>query len=390
MTLFLGLVALLTGGHLVFSLLQAFRKGAVKRERPALPLVTDHVSIIIPAWNDAAVLERTLCSLATELDTFPRQAEVFIVAGGKDESYAQAEALRNRLARTETATRWLVLAQQPRGKNAALNQALTLATHDILIFLDADTEVCPGWLNQLSSPIASGQADATTGCFESYTATPVSAIFELDQLVSQRLEERATLFGGGSIALSKKALESLGGKLPEDVLVGVDWDLSERVRGAGLRRTFVPNANVRTELPQTWRDYWQTEVRWRRAFYHAELRHFQLRPSLHRLLGLIYVPGVQALLLSGWLLLPCLFYSLGYAMGEGLALWLIFTLWVLGRHGANCLKAYAFTSEKRWLTLFPTYLWSFCVSAAATWKALFTLRKITAHFKGRRAGTLPQ
>ncbi len=394
MTIFLILCVVFVACHLAFSWFGAWQKGQSYRRlsrQTSSPItdkpITDDVTIIIPAWNDSSVLERTFLALRQEVRSFPHRVQVIVVAGGKDQCYEKARELRQRvIPETED---WTVLQQQPRGKNAALNQALTRAAYPIIVFLDADTQVQRGWLSNLITPLVTGEAAASAGFFEGYKRTSVTAIFELDQLVSQIMEEKNTLFGGGSIALTKRTLETLGGQLPEDVLVGVDWDLSERVRNAGLPRRFAAEAKVRTELPQSWQDYWQTEVRWRRAFYKVELQHFQQDKQLKRLFGLLYVPLIQALLLAGWFIFPVLFYLLAGAPLAGFIFWLLFSVWVLGRHGSTCLKAYSFTRDASWLRLIPAYLWSFCVSALATWQALFTLQKLNAHFKGRRAEVTP-
>lgn len=377
--------ALLATGHLVFTLIRAVYLGLARRADYQAAVPPDgaaaNVSLVIPAWNDAGVLERTLVALDREARAFPARLEVFIVAGGKDGTFEAATALLG----GRGAAAWRLLPQQPHGKNAALNQALIFARYDVVVLLDADTEVQEGWLTALTAPLARGDADATTGNFSAYRTGDVSMLFELDQLVTQVIDRRNTLFGGGSIGLSRAALRAIGGTLPEDVVVGVDWDLSERVRALGLKRAFVETARVKTELPRTWHDYWRAEVRWRRAFYAAELRHLRQDGAPNRLIGLVYLPAVQALLLAGWLVLPLLSRLAGHSVLFGLAIYLGFAVWLLGRHCARCLEAYAFSRERRWLSLVPSYGLSFCVSAAAAWRALLTLGALNPHFKGRRA-----
>ncbi|MGL6350815.1 MAG: glycosyltransferase, partial [Aeromonas sp.] len=203
MTIFLILWAIFVICHLVFSCMQAWQRGQARRQQPSAhaqpstPATAD-VTIIIPAWNDASVLERTLLALHQEVTTFPQRVQVLIVAGGKDNCFERAQALRQRLLPSDAD--WTVLLQQPRGKNAALNQALAVAKYPYFIFLDADTEVASGWLAAMLQPLVTGEAGATAGYFRGYRRTPVSSIFELDQVVAQCVEEKHILFGGGSIA----------------------------------------------------------------------------------------------------------------------------------------------------------------------------------------------
>ena len=374
--------------HLAFTWFRAYKRGSsarrqrdeLRRDVPA-PAAAEPVSVIVPAWNDARVIARTLSALAEETARYPGASEVWVVAGGQDGSFGTAETFVARLARADG---WRVLAQRPDGKNAALNRALQRAKTDIFVFLDADTVVLPGWLEALTRPLRRREAAATAGCFSAYARSPVAALFELDQLLTQTIGRSGVLFGGGSVALRRETLEAIGGRLPEEVVVGVDWDLSERVRAAGLIRAFVPEAGVKTELPSSWREYWRAEVRWRRAYLSAERRHLKTDLDLKRLLGLVYVPAVQGLLLGGWVALPLGAALLGVGAGVGFALWLLAALWLTGRDAARCAEAYAFTRDPAWLRLAPTSVAAFCVSAAAAWRALATLRRLNRHFKGQR------
>lgn len=366
--------------HVAYRLLMAARKGGGSRlaSQPKTPLVAaPGVSVIVPAWNDRGVLGRTARALAQAVRAYPGSVQVILVAGGPDDTYVEAVRLANGCS-------WEVVKQEPRGKNAALNQGVDRARHNVIVFLDADTEVTRPWLGELVAPIAAGRAAATTGRFEAYRKTPVSAVFEAEQEVFQPQPGRTTLFGGGSIALHRSALEAVGGHLPVAVLVGVDFDLSERIRSKGMTIQFATDSCVWTEIAQTWPEYWRGEVRWRRAYLDAQLRHLLESGRLHRLIGLVYLPLVQALLLTGWLLFPLLFHAFHGAPIIGLAVWSIFAFWILGRHAATCVEAYARTRERRWIAILPTYLLAFAVSALASWSALISFRRVNPHFKGRR------
>lgn len=379
----LGVLAAFAALHVAYRLVFATRV-ADSRE----PLASDMnlvmapgVSIIVPAWNDGVVLGRTARALDEAVGSYPGPVQVILVAGGTDDTYAEAA----RLAETRG---WDVIEQSPRGKNGALNDGLSASRHGVFVFLDADTEVSHSWLYELVRPIAEGRAAATTGRFRAFRDTPVSTVFELEQEAVQRRPGKATLFGGGSIALDGKALEAIGGRLPEAVLVGVDFDLSERLRGRGLPIEFASGSRVRTEIAQTWAEYLHGEVRWRRAYLNAQLRHFWRDRSAQRLIGLAYVPLVQTILLAGLVIFPVASDALSGTPVPGLAVWAIFAFWVLGRHAAVCVEACARSRETQWIAVLPTYLFAFIVSAVATCIGLATLRNTNRHFKGRRSITV--
>ena len=99
---------------------------------------THPVSVIVPYYEAPAALSRTLSAL--EGQTFPRHLfEVVIVDDG---SPTPLEPLR------ETPLNVTLIRQEDRGFGAARarNLGARTATHDILVFLDADMLVEAGWL----------------------------------------------------------------------------------------------------------------------------------------------------------------------------------------------------------------------------------------------------
>ncbi len=384
----LALLGGLMAAHVLYTAVAAWRSGSEARSRTEVPHHPElqspaGISVLIPAWNDARVLPATLDACFSEAGRFPGPVQVIVIAGGPDGTF---ELARQLVGAATVQVRWSaeVLLQPPAGKNAALNLGLRAARHEVIVVLDADTVVSPGWLAALTGPVLHGEAAASTGQFRANLQTPVSRIFELQQFVNQDLRAQVTLFGGGSVALSRHTLNLIGGLFPEYVPVGVDFDLSERIRGAGQRLAYCSDAEVVTEISSTWPEYWRGERRWQRAFLAAQRRHLAADRSPGRLLALVYVPAVYAALLTGWLVAPALALWAGLGVQAGLLVWLGFAGWVLGRHACTCLEAHAADPAGRWLRLIPASVLSFCVSGAAAWAALLQRGPASPHFKGRR------
>jgi rSAM/selenodomain-associated transferase 2 len=107
------------------------------------------LSIVIPALNEAATLERTLNCLRW-LD--PPAWEIWLVDGGsQDDTMAIAE---------QASLPQLKVIRAPAGRSPQMNRGAELATGDYLCFLHADTLV-PDDLVQV---IAETLADPTTAC----------------------------------------------------------------------------------------------------------------------------------------------------------------------------------------------------------------------------------
>ncbi|MEA2302154.1 MAG: hypothetical protein QOE44_2689, partial [Solirubrobacteraceae bacterium] len=114
---------------------------------------TRPVSVVVPAFNEAAVIERTVRSLEASVY---RDFEVIVVDDGStDATAAIVEGLR--LPRVH------VVRQANTGKAGALNTAIRAARHDVIIGVDADTTVEPGTIGILAGALTAPGVGAVAG-----------------------------------------------------------------------------------------------------------------------------------------------------------------------------------------------------------------------------------
>jgi len=99
------------------------------------------ISVIIPAYHNAATLSRTLASLAAQ--TFPEWDAIIACDGPLDETLIIAQAAARNDARIT------VLDLSHRGASAARNAGLAVAKGDWLLFLDADYTISPGFMRHM-------------------------------------------------------------------------------------------------------------------------------------------------------------------------------------------------------------------------------------------------
>ena len=256
------LAAVFVGTHVLMVWLSAIVAHArTVRASEARPDSWPLVSVIVPAWAERGTLQACIRSLGSVV--YP-DWEVIVVAGGPDGTYENAVAL------TQGPPRARVLKQEPRGKNAALNQGLAVAEGDVIVLLDADCDVAPGWLEALAGPIRDATV-ATTGRIVPRRRTPISLGTQMEMISTLQVRGVVRLQGAASIGVHRTTIEEIGG-FPEDVIVGIDWDLDVRLATRQVRRVFCPDATVRTEI-LTLREYWKNEVRWRRAHLASLYRH---------------------------------------------------------------------------------------------------------------------
>ncbi len=204
-------------------------------------------SVIIPAWRDRQALAACLRSL--EQVAYP-DYEVIVVAGGPDGTYeAACESARAN-------PRLQAIEQLPRGKNAALNQGLAAARGGVVVLLDADSEVSPGWLAALVGALQDG-VSASTGNYVPVRETAVSLHGDVAKVHEYQVRNRVILQGSGGIALRRDALDLIG-PFPEE-RISSDWDLDARLALQGRRKVFVEDAVIRSHRPTTLREWWRNE-----------------------------------------------------------------------------------------------------------------------------------
>ena len=113
------------------------------------------VSVIIPAYNEFATVEKLLLRVAA----VPMKKEVIVVDDGS------TDGTRPLLAELEARglVDRLLLHGRNRGKGAALRTGFAHAAGDVVVVQDADLEYDPGAIPALLVPIADGNADAVYG-----------------------------------------------------------------------------------------------------------------------------------------------------------------------------------------------------------------------------------
>jgi glycosyltransferase involved in cell wall biosynthesis len=113
------------------------------------------ISVIIPAYNEAATIEQVLRRVC-ELDL---RTEVLVVDdGSKDDTVEIVTRLEGELQNVR-----LIRHEHNRGKGAGVRTGVTASTGDIVVIQDADLEYDPSDLPKLLAPVLEGVADAVFG-----------------------------------------------------------------------------------------------------------------------------------------------------------------------------------------------------------------------------------
>ena len=228
-------------------------------EPPAMQSGT-FVSVIIPAFNEAKVIEASVRRvLASEQVTL----EVIVVDDGSTDG---TSAIVTRAFAGDPRVQLLTLANG--GKAAALNRALELARAPIIVALDADTQFEPLTIARLARWFADEKVGAVAGnAMVGNRINLVTRWQAVEYVTAQNLERRAlarfgaiTVVPGAVGAWRRSALDDVGG-YPLDTLAE-DQDLTIAVQRAGWLVTYDTEAVAWTEAPESFRALAKQRFRW--------------------------------------------------------------------------------------------------------------------------------
>ncbi|MFB3916844.1 MAG: glycosyltransferase family 2 protein [Terriglobales bacterium] len=121
------------------------------------------VSILVPAFNEAATIQRMM-NAVLHADSAGLRKEIIIVDDcSTDGTRELLLVLQHQLQFADGDSLKLVFHDRNRGKGAAIRTGIQNATGDLVLIQDADLEYDPGDYPLLLAPLLSGRADAVFG-----------------------------------------------------------------------------------------------------------------------------------------------------------------------------------------------------------------------------------
>ena len=258
--LFFVIIALGIARAIVLALLALNGNRLKNRSVPPPIDPTQFVSVLIPAFNEARVIEASVRRVLASEDV---SLEVVVIDDGSsdDTSAIVAAAFGD-----EPRVRLLTLKNG--GKAHALNQGLKLAKGEIVIALDADTQFEAATISRLARWFADPAIGAVAGNAKVGNRHNLVTRWQgVEYVTSQNLERRALaqfdaimVVPGAVGAWRRAALDSVGG-YPVDTLAE-DQDLTIAIQRQGWRIACDPDAIAWTEAPETFRALARQRFRW--------------------------------------------------------------------------------------------------------------------------------
>ena len=240
------------------------------------------VSVVIPAFNEAAGIAATVASMIAS--DYPGDLEVIVVDDGSTDGTAEiVRGLRLPDVR--------VICQANGGKPAALNRGIAEAWFDILVLVDGDTMFARDALLRLALRMRDPEVGAVSGNTKVANRRGLLGRWQhLEYVMGFNLERRMFDVLGtiptvpGAIGAFKRATLADVGGLSSGTLAE-DTDLTMAICRSGWHVVYEPRAIAWTEAPSSLRQLWRQRYRWCYGTMQSMWKHkrsvFEQGPSGH-------------------------------------------------------------------------------------------------------------
>ena len=229
------------------------------------------VAVLIPAFNEEKVIERTVRA-ALDSD-YPKLRVIIIDDGSKDRTLEVARAA------FAADPRVLILTKPNSGKAAALNYGLEYVTEEIFVGIDADTVIAPNAISMLVPHFLDSRIGALAGNAKVGNRVNFWTRWQaLEYVTSQNFERRALdLLGAvsvvpGAVGAWRTSAVRDAGAFHHDT-VAEDADLTMALLQAGYRVEYEDRALAFTEAPINARGLMRQRFRWSFGILQAVFKH---------------------------------------------------------------------------------------------------------------------
>ena len=201
---------------------------------------TNFISIIIPAHNEEAFIEKTLISIYGSLH---KNYELIVVC---DSCTDRTEEISRKYTDK-------VYTVDFKNVSKTRNHGASHAQGDILVFADADTLCSNNYLSSIISAINSG---FDYGCSEAISESGTKKGKFVMKLMNSSNKNNKTV--GGNCFVKKEHFSKIDG-FNENFRIGEDTDLGDRLGKNGAQYIFIKNSHV-IPSERRYKEYWYTNI----------------------------------------------------------------------------------------------------------------------------------
>jgi ceramide glucosyltransferase len=200
-----------------------------------------------------------------------------IIFGVNDADDPAAEAVHQLMREFPSCRIRLVICPEVLGTNRKTSnvvQMLRYARHDHILINDSDIYVTPDYLRRVMAPFANAEVGMVTCPYRGIPADTlgskleslgISTDFFAGVFTAWKIEDGLHFALGSTLAMSRTALEMIGGLEPLVDYLADDFELGSRIAQAGFEVVLI-DLVVETHLPAySFRGFFEHQMRWARS-----------------------------------------------------------------------------------------------------------------------------
>src|SRR6202011_607237 len=243
--------------------------------RPSTPVPRNiKVSVLLPGHNEGSVLRRAISAL---WEQSRGDLQIVVVDDGSTDDMARV----GRELKREGLVDVFVSTGLRGGKSAATNLGLTFCTGEFVVVGDVDTSFDRYAIERVLEAFA----DPLVGCVSgnigvrNYQSSIIARFQAIEYLITISLGRRLSdllgilmISSGAFAAFRRDALIAVGGW---DVGPGEDANMTLKLRRAGWKVRFAPEAWALTDVPETASALFKQRRRWNASFVRVRLDRFR-------------------------------------------------------------------------------------------------------------------
>ena len=254
----------------------------------SVPEFCPPVAVVVPAFNESKVIQRTLEALLAS--DYPHFRVIVINDGSTDNTARIVSDMSQKHSRIH------LLSTPNRGKHSALNLGFGEASEEYIVTIDADTIVLPQTISRLIDPFVDPGVDAVCGNVQVGNVTnALTAFQDVEYVTSQNYDRRAfdslnciSVVPGATGAWRRSTVQRVGGYSVETLTEDADLTLS--ILDAGGLIVYAPGARSITEAPEGVRALFKQRFRWSFGTFQCLWKH--RHQFGHGTRGLIALPNM--------------------------------------------------------------------------------------------------
>ena len=227
------------------------------------------VSIFIPAHNEEATIEmtvRSICESQYHVDGEPQYEVIVINDGSTDSTGEILSNLKHEIPQLKIVTRKPPVSGK--GKGFVLNDALTLSNGEIIGVFDADTKICPDFIEKIVAYVADPEIDGVQSRVKMYNKDEnylarmqhvEFASFGNTLRAKDNLGRTGFLGGNGQFVKKQSIIDS--GKW-DGFAVTEDLNLAVKIMLEGGKIRYCGEIAIYQEAVTEWKPFLRQRVRW--------------------------------------------------------------------------------------------------------------------------------